>query len=65
LILFFAIWIARVPFAYYFLDTMGADAIWWSFPIGSVVSLILSVAYYRFGGWKKARMLVGAPRTRA
>jgi putative MATE family efflux protein len=57
LILFFAVWIARIPFAYFFLGTMGADAIWWSFPLGSVISLVLSVAYYRFGGWRSARML--------
>jgi putative MATE family efflux protein len=58
LILFFAVWIARIPFAYYFTGRLQADAIWWSFPVGSVVSLVLSVAYYRFGGWKNARMLV-------
>jgi putative MATE family efflux protein len=57
LILFFAVWVARIPFAYYFVETMKADAIWWSFPLGSVVSLVLCVTYYRFGGWKKARML--------
>ena len=62
LILFFAVWVARIPFAYLFLDTMQADAIWWSFPLGSVVSLLLSVAYYRFGGWKSARMLVPAAK---
>ncbi len=58
LILFFAVWVARIPFAYFFMDRLHADAIWWSFPIGSVISLVLSTAYYRFGGWKNARMLV-------
>jgi len=57
LILFFSVWVARIPFAYFFLDTMHADAIWWSFPVGSVLSTVLSIAYYRYGGWKNARML--------
>jgi Na+-driven multidrug efflux pump len=61
LILFFAIWIARIPFAYYFAESLKADAIWWSFPVGSVASLVLSALYYRFGGWKKARMLAPIP----
>lgn len=32
--------------------SFGADAIWWSFPAGSVVSLILTVSYYRWGKWR-------------
>jgi len=65
LILFFAVWVARIPFAYFFLGTLGADAIWWSFPLGSVISLVLSVAYYRFGGWRSARMLAPSRATPA
>lgn len=57
LILFFAVWIARIPFAYFFIDSMHAEAIWWSFPLGSVLSVILSVLYYRYGDWKNARMM--------
>jgi putative MATE family efflux protein len=57
LILFFAVWVARIPFAYFFIDTMHAEAIWWSFPLGSVLSVILSVLYYRYGAWKNARMM--------
>lgn len=30
---------------------------WWSFPLGSGVSAVLALAYYRFGGWRKARFL--------
>lgn len=57
LILFTAMWLARLPFAWVMHERIGADAIWWSFPIGSGTSLLLTLAYYRFGGWKKARML--------
>jgi len=36
------------------------DAIWWSFPASALLAMLLSIAYYRWGGWRKARML--APR---
>jgi putative MATE family efflux protein len=35
---------------------LGADAIWTSFPVSSLVNLGLATAYYLHGGWKKARM---------
>jgi Na+-driven multidrug efflux pump len=35
---------------------LGADSIWWSFPVSSFANLALSVGYYLQGGWKKARM---------
>jgi MATE family, multidrug efflux pump len=57
--LFIAMWLVRLPFAWGLSPSWGADAIWWSFPIGSGTSMILLLAYYRFGGWKKARMLEG------
>jgi putative MATE family efflux protein len=57
LILGFALWGIRVPFATLLQPVLGADAIWWSFPASSVVSLTLSAAYYRWGGWRRARMI--------
>ena len=56
-ILFVSLWVLRIPFAVLLLARWGADAIWWSFPLGSLASVALSVAYYRFGGWRSARML--------
>lgn len=50
----------RLGFATLLEPRLGADAIWWSFPAGSLVSLALTVAYYRAGGWRRQR-LVGAP----
>ena len=61
-ILFVSVWVARLPFAYWLLPTLGADAIWWSFPVGSIMSGVLTSAYYRFGPWRTAQMLV-APST--
>ena len=63
-ILFIALWLVRIPFAYGLVDTWGSDALWWSFPLGSLVSMLLSIAYYRFGNWRSARMLVASAPTR-
>lgn len=59
--LFFALWVVRLPFANLLLPRYGADAIWWSFPLASMVAATLAVAYYRFGGWRRARMMPAAP----
>src|SRR5437763_850828 len=37
---------------------LGADAIWTSFPVTSLINLTLAGAYYLNGSWKKARMSV-------
>lgn len=61
IMLVISLWLIRVPFAYWMLDRWQADAIWWSFPLSSMASLLMSVAYYRFGGWRKVRLgLTGA-----
>ena len=60
IILFTALWVVRIPFAYAYVDSWGSDAIWWSFPLGSLVSMLLSIAYYTFGNWRSARMLAPA-----
>jgi len=63
LILGLALWGVRVPFAELLQPKLGADAIWWSFPISSVCAMLMSLAYYRWGGWRRATMLAesGAP----
>jgi putative MATE family efflux protein len=57
LILFISLWVIRLPFAMLLKPHWGAEAIWWSFPMGMIVSATLSGLYYRFGGWRKLRML--------
>jgi len=52
-----SLWVVRVPLAKLMEPHLGADAIWISFPLGSTTTLILAGAYYRWGGWRKARML--------
>lgn len=47
----------RVPLAYFLQPFWGQDAIWWSMPISTVCSAILTGLYYRYGNWRKMRML--------
>jgi putative MATE family efflux protein len=50
----------RFPLAYLLLDRLRADAIWWSFPLSSLVAVVLAMIYYKFGGWRDARMMTPA-----
>jgi putative MATE family efflux protein len=43
----------RLGAAYALKPWIGADAIWWSFPIGAALSLILTIGYFYQGGWRK------------
>jgi putative MATE family efflux protein len=61
IILFVALWLVRIPFAKLLLPSWHADAIWWSFPVGSVVSLLLCGAYYKSGRWQRARLVDSVP----
>jgi len=56
-ILIITLWGLRFPAAASLMGRFGEDAIWWSFPASSALSMILAVAYYRYGGWRKARMM--------
>ena len=51
----------RIPFASLLSTRYGADAIWWSFPLGTITSAVLTSLYYRYGGWRRSRMLEGTP----
>jgi Na+-driven multidrug efflux pump len=50
----------RFPIAYLLLDTLHADAIWWSFPLSSVLSLVMAALYYKYGKWREVRMMPSA-----
>ncbi len=56
-ILIISVLFVRTGFAYGLQGWLGPDAIWWSFPVGSVASLALAAGYYRFGGWRTLRMI--------
>ncbi len=57
LILALALWGIRIPFAHWLAPSWGANALWWSFPVSAACAMTLSLAYYRWGGWKRAHML--------
>ncbi len=47
----------RIGVALFLRPVLGVDAIWLSFPISSAVTVAMAIAYYRYGGWRKARMI--------
>jgi putative MATE family efflux protein len=55
-----AVGLVPVRFGYIFATYhwLGADALWTSFPVTSLINLALAVAFYVHGGWKKARMTI-------
>jgi putative MATE family efflux protein len=57
-----SMWIFRVPFAVLLQPMLGAKAIWWSFPFGSVCAALMAFGYYRWGAWRKNQArIVEAP----
>ena len=63
IILLISLFGVRLGFAETLQPSWGADAIWWSFPASMLVSCSLALAYYRWGGWRKAHMgPIAAPK---
>jgi Na+-driven multidrug efflux pump len=62
IILAIAMFPVRLGTALWLRPRIGADALWYSLPVGSAVSMLLAIAYYRAGGWRKIRMTVTSPR---
>jgi putative MATE family efflux protein len=56
LILALAFGPGRVGSALGLTPLLGDDAIWWSFPIGSIISLVLNYVYYRYGNWRTSTL---------
>jgi len=65
LVIFGSLWLARIPFAYGLAPHWGADAIWWSFPVGSIVGVVLGGLYYRYGDWRKVQIMRGVGQVSA
>jgi putative MATE family efflux protein len=58
LILTISLLAVRFPFAEALLARYQVDAVWWSFPVSSLLAAVLAVLYYRYGDWRHARMTV-------
>ena len=52
----------RLGFALGAYPWLGADALWLSFPVGSLANMAMAIAFYLHGGWRKARMGMPPPR---
>ncbi|MCA1756592.1 MAG: MATE family efflux transporter [Bacteroidales bacterium] len=62
LITLLSLWIVRVPLAWFLADRLGNETgIWWSFPAGWLVGLILAWSYYKTGNWKKKVIVKPGP----
>jgi Na+-driven multidrug efflux pump len=56
-ILFIAMFPVRLGVALLLRASLGADALWWSFPLGSATTVLLAILYYLRGGWRKGALL--------
>ena len=55
-IMFVALYPGRVGFYTLAYPHIGQEAVWWSFPVGSTISMTTALAYYRWGPWRKGRV---------
>jgi Na+-driven multidrug efflux pump len=62
IILTIGLYPVRLGFALGGYHWLGADALWLSFPVSSLCNMLLAIAFYLHGGWRKARMMTPPPR---
>lgn len=62
IVMFVAFIPGRIGFALGTERWLGIDALWWSFPAGSVVAFLLAWAYYRHGNWRGRPLAEAAER---
>ncbi|WP_228726848.1 MATE family efflux transporter [Novosphingobium aureum] len=51
-IMFIGLFPGRFGFYYLMYPRLGGDAVWWSFPVGSVVTVGLTYAYFYLAKWR-------------
>jgi Na+-driven multidrug efflux pump len=49
----FALWVVRIPLAYFLAPRIGVVGIWWAIPIGWAIGMSFSYIYYLTGRWKQ------------
>ena len=52
-----SIFAVRLLFAIFAQPWLGFDALWWAFPVGSLVNCLLAWIYYMAGSWKKGTLV--------
>ena len=63
-IMFIALYPARLGFYHLAYPHIGSEAVWWAYPAGSMVAVALTLLYYTQGNWRRAQVtqpLAGAP----
>jgi putative MATE family efflux protein len=72
IIMFIALYPVRIGFYYLAYPLIGADALWWSYPVSSLIAALLSIGFYRWGRWRRpytsalgAEQLAELPASRA
>jgi putative MATE family efflux protein len=53
--------LVRFPVAELLLPRFQADAVWWSFPASSLLSVVMALFYYKYGDWRHAHLRSAAP----
>jgi putative MATE family efflux protein len=56
-ILFASMFPVRLGLAYALHPTFGIEALWWSFPVGSIASAAMAVWYYKYGRWRETKLV--------
>jgi Na+-driven multidrug efflux pump len=56
LIMVISLYPARLGFYELAHPLLGADALWWSYPFGSAVALVLTLFTYARPGWRKDQL---------
>ncbi|MGJ3646843.1 MATE family efflux transporter [Sphingomonas sp. GlSt437] len=56
--LLIAMFPVRLGFAFGLMPSLHADALWWSFPLGSIANFVMALGYYRYGNWRSQRLAV-------
>ena len=60
-----SLWLARVPLAYFLADRFGRDEMFFSFPLGWTVGLLIVVPYYLSGRWRSKSVVRSVARADA
>ena len=53
-IMFLGLYPGRLGFYALAYPHMGSEALWWAYPVGSALTVALTLAYYRIGRWRAA-----------
>lgn len=51
-IMFLGLYPGRLGFYWLARPLIDSEAVWWAYPVGSVLTVALTVLYYRFGKWR-------------